>query len=192
MSTLSLAPPRPTVWTVPTFHRVRESGVWDGRRPILLQGTVWELGPMNPPHAVSVNLVFQALQPIFGAGWVIRPQLPLVLDLDTDPLPDIAVVTGSPRDYLHDHPKTAALVVEISDTTLGLDITEKAELYATADIRDYWVLDLNAQRLLVFRDPAALPDGGASYRSHLTLGPAESISPLAAPSATVRVADLLP
>src|SRR5262249_32064485 len=80
----------------------------------------------------------------------------------------------------------------VSDTTLALDLTEKAELYATAGIPDYWVLDLTGRRLLVFRDPGPVAAGGAAYRTHLTLGPSESVTPLSAPNASVTVADLLP
>ena len=107
-------------------------------------------------------------------------------------MPDIAVVAGGPRDFTATHPTTAGLVVEVSDTTLALDLAEKAELYATAGVSDYWVLDLTGRRLLVFRDPAPVAAGGAAYRTHLTLGPTDTVSPLAASSAVIAVADLLP
>ena len=68
----------------------------------------------------------------------------------------------------------------------------KAELYAEAAVPEYWVIDLPNRRLLVFRDPAPLPVGGHTYRTHLTPGPADAVSPLAAPAAVVKVADLLP
>ena len=83
-------------------------------------------------------------------------------------------------------------MVEVADSTLARDTTVKAEMYATAGIADYWVLDLAHRELLVFRDPATLPDGGAAYRTHFTLDATESVSPLAMPGATVRVLDLLP
>jgi Uma2 family endonuclease len=83
-------------------------------------------------------------------------------------------------------------VVEISDTSLTYDLTTKAELYATAGIPDYWVLDVDGRQLIVFRDPQPIPDGGAAYRSRTTHAPADAVAPLAAPSAAVRVADLLP
>lgn len=183
----------PLRWTVATFHRVNATGVFEGRRPMLLRGILMEQGPMNPPHATSVDLTVEALRAVFVAGWRVRSQLPLVLGLDTDPFPDVAVVAGGPRDFAIAHPTTAVLVVEVSDTTHAVDMTEKAELYATASIPEYWVLDLNARQLHVYRDPqhnAAL--GATAYHTHNTLGPTDSVSPLAAPTSTVRVADLLP
>jgi Uma2 family endonuclease len=146
---------------------------------------------MNPPHATAIELATDALRTAFGSGWRVRVQLPLVLGLDTDPLPDIAIVAGKPRDT-PTHPTTAALVVEVSDTTLALDLTEKAELYATGGVANYWVLDLTGLRLLVFRDPAPVPAGGTAYRTHQTLGPAESVTPLAASNSPITVSDLLP
>ncbi len=184
--------PRPLLWTVAEFHRVNGSGIWLGRRPILLRGVILEQGPMDPPHATGVALVTKALAAVFGTGWELRGQLPLVFGLHTDPIPDMAVVTGSARDYAAIHPTTAALVVEVRDTTLATDLTEKVELYAEAGIADYWVADVDGKRLLVFRDPYQHPAGGFTYRTHLTLGPTDTVTPLAAPHASVKVADLLP
>lgn len=189
---MSANPPRPLLWTVAQFHRVNATGVFEGRRPILLRGVLLEQGPMNPPHATAVDLTSEVLRTVFGTGWRVRVQLPLVLGLDIDPMPDLAVMQGAPRDFAQAHPTTAALVVEVSDTTLALDLTEKAELYATAGVADYWVLDLTGRRLLVFRDPTPIPAGGTAYHTHLTLGPSESVTPLAVPNSTIAVADLLP
>jgi Uma2 family endonuclease len=85
-------------------------------------------------------------------------------------------------------------VVEVSDATLFYDTTTKAELYATANVPEYWVLDVANKQLHVFRDPVALPAGlgATAYATHLTLNPGDVVSPLAAPAATIAVADLLP
>ena len=148
---------------------------------------------MDPPHAEALEVLTEAIRTVFGLGWRIRIQLPLHVDQDNNPMPDVAVVAGKPG-YHGAHPTTAALVVEVADATLASDITDKAERYATAGIADYWVLDLNGRRLLVFRDPVPLPAGlgATAYKTHLTLGTTDSVSPLAAPASTIRVADLLP
>jgi Uma2 family endonuclease len=197
--TALLTPPHPSGlpplrWTVAAFHRAGSLGLFDGRRAILLRGVLLEQGPMNPPHATAILVTNETLRGVFGSGWTVRVQLPLVLSLDTDPIPDFAVVRGGVRDHATTHPATAELVMEVSDTTLDADTTETAELYATAGIADYWVLDLDGRRLLVFRDPVPLPAGlgATAYRTHLSFGPADAVSPLAHPAAVVRVADLLP
>jgi Uma2 family endonuclease len=187
--------PQVVRWTVDLFHRVNATGVFEGRRPFLIHGVLLEQGPMNPPHAIAMELLVDVMRATFGAGWRVRSQLPLVLGLETDPFPDLAIVSGTARGTT-EHPTSASLVVEVSDTTLTIDTTKKAELYATAGVPDYWVLDLSNRQLHVFRDPAPLPLptdlAATAYKTHLTLSPADTVSPLAAPTATVRVADLLP
>lgn len=110
---------------------------------------------------------------------------------DADVCPDVVVVPGWITDYT-DHPTVSLLIVEVAGDTFDMDATTKAEVYATAGIADYWVLDPDDRRLLVFRDPRPLPPGGVAYRSLTELGEADTVSPLAAPGAELRVADLLP
>ena len=147
---------------------------------------------MDAPHAIAVEKTDAELRTAFGKGWRYRVQLPLVLGQDTDPMSDIAVIRGAPGAVVH--PTAAELVVEIADSSLHYDTITKAELYATAGIPEYWVLDVDGRQLHVFRTPATHPQGRAAttYLSHTTHGPTETITPLAAPTATVRVADLLP
>jgi Uma2 family endonuclease len=152
---------------------------------MLINGVILEEGPMDPPHAITLELVEETIRTAFGVGWRFRSQLPLVLGQDLDPEPDFAVMAGTPRGATG-HPTTADLVIEVADSSLDFDINDKRLLYARAGIREYWVVDVNGRRLRVYRDPQA-----GDYTTQHTLGPAEAVSPLAAPSATVRVADLL-
>jgi len=80
----------------------------------------------------------------------------------------------------------ASLLVEVADSSLNFDTNEKRLLYARAGIREYWVVDINGRRLLTYRDPQ-----GGDYATHQALGPSDTVVPLAAPAAAVRVADLL-
>jgi Uma2 family endonuclease len=186
-------PPRNMLWTVDQFHYLGDLGMFEGRRAMLIDGVIVEEGPMNPPHRISLELCEGALRAVFGAGWRACNQMPLVLGQTTDPEPDLAVIAGSPRGATS-HPNTAALVVEVSDTSLRYDTTVKLSLYAAGGITDYWVVDVASRQLLIFRDPQpdATQSHGHGYATHLTFGPNDTVSPLAAPNATVRVADLLP
>jgi Uma2 family endonuclease len=177
--------PRPVSWTCAEFHRFGDLGVFEGRRAMLIDGVILEEGPMNPPHAITLELVEEAIRTAFGTGWRFRSQSPLILGQDLDPEPDFAVIAGTPRGS-SGHPTMADLVVEVADSSLDFDTNEKRLLYARAGIREYWVVDINGRRLRIYRDPR-----GGDYASQLAFGPAEAVSPLAALSATVRVADLL-
>ena len=72
-------------------------------------------------------------------------------------------------------------------TTLGFDRIRKKRLYARNGIRDYWIVDVNAARLEVYRDPVA-----DDYASKATYGRGDRIQPLAATGGHLQVADLLP
>jgi Uma2 family endonuclease len=177
-------------WSVAEYHRLGELGVFGpDERLELIVGEILPMSPIKSPHAAATTVVHLALLPVFGAGWVVRTQLPLTLGEDSEPQPDVAVVSGDPSDYWDAHPKSAALIVEVSDATLRFDQTEKATLYARAGIPEYWVLNLPQRRLEVRRDPD-LPTG--QYRSVSSRGDGETVSPLAAPGTTIAVSDLLP
>ncbi len=186
-------PPRPLLWTVDEFHMLGDLGVFEGRRAMLIDGVILEEGPMNPPHAIAATKTEEAIRDVVARTQHVRVQKPLVLGQRTDPEPDVAIVAGRPGDYTS-HPTTALLVIEVADSSLRIDTGEKLVLYAAGGIADYWVLDVNARQLLVFRDPAPDPSSptGHAYATRLTFGPADRVTPLAAPHASVAVADLLP
>jgi Uma2 family endonuclease len=78
-------------------------------------------------------------------------------------------------------------VGEVSDSTLAYDRSEKARLYAEAQIPEYWILNVVGSYLEVRRDPE---DG--EYRSLQTLRITASVTPLFAPDTSIAIADLLP
>lgn len=202
MSTLTIpvravkpsAVPQPKRWTVDEFYALWNQGWFEGCKPMLLDGEILEMAFPNPQHDTSLTLVLYALMTVFGAGYVVRPQMPLPMGQMWDPLPDLAVVRGCLRDYAMAHPRTAILIVEVSESTLSIDTGRKANLYASGGIADYWVVDLDNRRLIVFRDPVADPSVylGFRYNTRIELDPTASISPLAVPQTSFTVGDWLP
>jgi Uma2 family endonuclease len=191
----------PSVDSPPTFRFTREqyykladAGFFRDKRVQLIEGIIYTMAPQGKPHYLTLNLVVRALTRIFPeqSYWV-RSQGPLNLGLSSDPEPDVAVVAGEMRS-LSDHPTSAILVVEVSDTTLSFDRKKKASLYAQAGIADYWIINLRDHCIEIRRDPVADPDApfGFRYQSLTTLKPPESLTPLANPTAQIPIADLLP
>jgi Uma2 family endonuclease len=170
------------------YERMIDAGVFGpDDRLELLDGEVVEMAPQKSRHATAVRLLERALEKAFGTGFDIRAQLPLRISEQSEPEPDIAVVAGSPRDYRDAHPETALLVVEVSETTRTYDRGRKLAAYARAGIPEYWILDVLAETLEVCRRPL-----GEDYAERHILKAGESVSPEAAPTATIAVADLLP
>jgi Uma2 family endonuclease len=177
--------PRPVSWTCAEFHCFGDLGLFEGRRAMLIDGVILEEASKNPPHAITLELVEQTIRTAFGTGWRFRKRSPLVLGQHLDPEPDFAVIAGTPRGS-SGHPTMADLVIEVADSSLDFDTTQKRLLYARAGIREYWVVDINGRRLLVYRDPQ-----GGDYAIQLVCGPTDAVSPLVLTTTTVRVADLL-
>jgi Uma2 family endonuclease len=187
--------PRRALFTSDEFHDMGDSGALEGRSVILVDGEILDMPNPNPPHDAVVGIIDYVLKAIFPLpNYWVRIQTGFPTTTDTDPVPDLAVVPGSPRDYPKKHPRVAVLIVEVADSSLAFDRSEKADLYAAAGIEDYWVVDLVNHQLLVFRDPVAdsASRRGSSYRTKLALGPTDTVSPLAKPTAIISVADLLP
>lgn len=96
------------------------------------------------------------------------------------------MVEGSPRSHLETHPTTAALVVEVSDSSLSFDRSRKLPLYARNGVPAVWILNLVEGTLEVHRHPA-----GDGYRQREVLDPGGRVSS-AALREPVAVAELLP
>lgn len=220
MSTTAEAGPTPVVWTDAEFDRMvavgvlpanhsrqgvrftrdqyftlAEHGFFDGRRVMLIHGEILEMASVKEPHACGVSALADVLKSAFGAGFFVREEKPLDHCVTTEPEPDVVVVPGSWQTYRRSPTAPAAVVAlvvaEVADSTLDYDTTTKAELYATAGIADYWVLDVANERLLVFRDPQPLA-GVIAYRTCLTLSAGDTITLLAVPSVPIPIADFFP
>jgi len=81
-------------------------------------------------------------------------------------------------------PGDLRLVFEISDSTVGFDLTTKAGLYARAGIVEYWVFDIQARSLVVHRDPHQ-----GLYRLVTVYSAREPVTPLASPASEFRMGD---
>lgn len=176
------------LWTCEEYERMGDVGlIGPEERTELIEGVIYRMAAQKSRGAVAIGLVQEALQRAFGAGVHTRIQLPMLLGERSEPEPDVAVVSGSPRDYLPRHPSMAFLVVEVSDTTLAFDRGIKSALYARAAIPEYWIVNVVRGQLEVHRDPG--PDG---YRLRMVLKRGDSVSPLARPHSSIPIADLLP
>jgi Uma2 family endonuclease len=170
-----------------------EVGVLDENdRVELLDGLLVVREPQGSLHATAVLKTREALASAFGRRFHVRSQLPVALDDLSEPEPDLCVVSGRITKYRDGHPSSPVLVVEVAETSLGIDRLRKGSLYARAGIADYWIVNLVDTLLEVYREPVQSTTGRWSYRRVRLLRPSATIVPLGAPKHRVRVADLLP
>lgn len=165
-----------TKWTLDDYHRMVASGVLDDRPVELLRGEIVEMAPEGEPHAYLITETTTYLIRTMGERATVRQDHPITLpDHGSEPEPDIAVVRPLGREYLHHHPYPQDIfwLIEFSDSSLAKDLEEKRQLYAQARIPEYWVVDLQQSRLIVFRNP------GADDYLQTTTATAGMVTPLA-------------
>jgi Uma2 family endonuclease len=181
-------------WTRLEYDRLVEAEILGPEdRVELLGGAMVVKEPQYSPHATAISLVHRGLTTALGSAWHARAQMPIALDEESEPEPDICVVPGDPRDYRDAHPERPVLIVEVALSRLRFDREHKGSLYARARIADYWIVNIPDRRE-VYREP--MPDAAAPfawrYGRVVTLGPDERVALLAVPAALVIVAELLP
>ena len=173
-------------WSVHDYHLMVETGILRDRQVELLAGEIVEMSPETPIHYTTAKRGTKYLEALLSGQADVRFNGPITL-ADSEPEPDIAIVRLPESAYVDRHPAPADIfwLIEVAKTSLKKDIEIKAAIYAAAGIREYWVLDLSAQQIIVFRNPQ-----NGEYVEEQTLATG-TIAPLAFPNIAVSVSRLL-
>ena len=167
------------------FDRMVDAGLLgEDERVELLFGYLVAMSPIGARHAATVNRLTRLLVTAIGDRGVVCIQNPLALSDDSEPQPDVAVVP--PGDYDEALPTEALLVIEVADSSLETDRTDKARLYATAGVPEYWVVNLIDRVVEVSTVPhGALYSHTATYRAQ------DAIRLVRFPDLEISVSDVL-
>ncbi|MGD1942945.1 MAG: Uma2 family endonuclease [Leptolyngbyaceae cyanobacterium] len=186
--------PRIHLWSRDEYYRLADLNFFQGRRVELIEGQVIDMAAMKSAHAIAIDLVDAALQPVFATGYYIRQQKPFVIGDSSEPEPDIAVVPGTIRDYTDAHPTTAVLIIEVADSSLRYDRKVKGSLYAKAGIAEYWIVNLNDRQLEVYSAPQAdtSAEYGFSYRRQQHYKTGQTVPLPERADTAIAVGDLFP
>jgi Uma2 family endonuclease len=167
-------------FTVREYRRIADAGVFGPHdRVELIAGEIIEMPPIGSHHAVCVARLDRLFNRLAGDDVVVWIQNPLLLDDQSEPLPDVMLLKGTTELYLDEHPRPAAvlLLVEVSDTSLQYDRGTKLPMYAAAGIPEVWIIDLAARQIDIYRDPA-----GRSYSTHSACQGKDLLAPRLLPS----------
>jgi Uma2 family endonuclease len=168
------------------YHELVATGILDDRRVELLDGDIVEMPPAGMPHTVYCGRTVKYLRNLLGDRAEIRETHPVTLPNNSEPEPDVVIVRVPDTQYLVHHPYPADIfwLIEYSDTTLAKDLNTKQRIYARAGILEYWVVNLQASELIVFKGV-----GNDGYQTETTLNDG-SISPSSFPDLEVEVRKL--
>ncbi|WP_017661943.1 Uma2 family endonuclease [Baaleninema simplex] len=184
-----LNPIKVRLLTVEDYHRMAEAGILHpDERVELLDGEILQMSPIGRRHAAYVLRIANQLKDELGSRTFIDVQNPVVLNDYSEPQPDIVLLP--PREDFYIETGVSAsdvyLVVEVSDSTLEFDRTEKLPRYALAEIPEVWIVDTNANQLEVYRNPVE-----GKYQTSQILSRGDRISILAFPNREIELNTLL-
>ena len=176
-------------FTVEEYHRMAETGILaPGERVELFRGLVRRMSPKNVAHVVAATTLYQRLAAALAGRASVFKEDPLkLLELDSEPEPDILVISSP---LISDYGKADARpmwIVEVAEFSLRYDLTAKAALYAEAGVPEYWVVNLVDRELVVFLSPES-----GEYRERSIFRPGASVAPHAWPDVVIPIDGLFP
>jgi len=147
------SPPR--IVTTPEKVRLRvedfllldEHGAFaDHTKTELLDGEIYFMNAQHSRHArIKTEMAVELSLALRALGSDLRPIVEASTRVSDYSLPEPDIVVTS---YKGPHVvplESVALLVEVSDTTLSIDLGRKARIYAAAGIAEYWVIDAEAR-----------------------------------------------
>lgn len=181
--------PQKHLTDIAEWHRMGEAGIFPpDSRMELIEGEILHMAPIGFNHAGHVARLIHALAPLIQDRAIINAQNPVQLSDLSEPEPDFLLLHPEPNFYTTRHPNASdvLLLVEVSDTTLRFDRSQKLRLYATHNIPEYWIVNLIDDCLEVCRQPQ---DG--DYLQKIVLGKSDSLNLVALPEVRIEVAAIL-
>jgi Uma2 family endonuclease len=141
--------------TVDQYERLVNTGVLDGQPIELINGLLVRKMAKKPPHVVACEAMRDELLPLVPAGWRLTIEAPVRIPDFDEPEPDLGLVRGA-RDQYEDHhpgPADIGLLVEVADSTLDRDRSEKQLAYARGRVPIYWIVNLVDRQIEIYSGP---------------------------------------
>jgi Uma2 family endonuclease len=133
------------------YDRLVGLGAFEGEKLELLYGRLVSMSPQGQGHAFSIRRLTRLLVLGLRERADVCVQLPFVASDLSEPEPDVAIVPVG--DYLEGHPRSALLVIEVAESSVGDDRSLKGPLYAAAGVPEYWIVNLVEGVVEVYREP---------------------------------------
>ena len=143
-------------FTLREYHKMIETGVLtDGEPYELLEGYLVLKMSRGTPHDEAMDFLDAAFVPLIPSGWYVRSQRAITL-VESEPEPDYAVIRGRRTHNRGHHPLASdiSLVIEVSNSSLPIDRTDKARIYARASIPVYWIVNVVDKVIEVLTQPS--------------------------------------
>lgn len=125
----------------------------DGRRIEFIGGELFEKDTIDPERYHCVVRLHEILLNVTEPDDIVGVHGPVRLSMRNQPEPDL-LVARVPSTKALPTPADTLLVIEVSDSTRRRDRRDKLPLYAGAGILEAWIVDLVAERIERYTEPA--------------------------------------
>ena len=159
-----------------------------GARVELLDGQLVDMMPIGPFHSGVVTRLINLFSKLSEDRWTVFCQNPVRLDRHSEPQPDLMLVKNRADSYTRNHPvpEDVFLLVEVADSSLDFDQSDKLPAYGKAGIPEVWIVNLPERHVEIYREPHF-----TGYGSTVIVREGETAAPFAFPDAQVSVTALL-
>lgn len=150
----------------------------EDERVELIDGVIREMSPKGSKHTASVRRLTNLLPRLLHSRALVSIQDPIVLNDDTEPEPDIAMMKNRDDAYAEAHPRPedVLFLIEVADTSLEYDREVKLPRYAATGIPEVWIVNLVESIIEVYREPfLAFGTGRYRIRMDFVEGDTESL-----------------
>ena len=182
-------------FSIDEYHKMIEAGILsEGERAELIDGVIVQMCAQKSKHSAVISRFTTLLYPpVIERKALLRVQLPITLNDDTEPEPDLVLVKYREDAYVESHPGPGdvLLLIEVSDTTLGMDKLVKLPRYAASGIPEVWIVNLVDDIIEVYREPLELPDGTATYQRRTDFVKGDVLTPQAISALKIAVDEML-
>lgn len=170
------------------FDRMVLRGAFEDLEPMkveLIYGELRLMNPAGPVHEGEIQFLME---------WSVLNSDPQEISIrvqssincgDHRPEPDLVWSRKMPAKRIRPTHEDVVLLIEVSDSSAQQDLGEKAKLYAEHGIPEYWVVDIQAEKVHVHRNPLQ-----GIYQSIQPFSKAAFISPLCQKDASLSLAEL--
>jgi Uma2 family endonuclease len=182
-------------FSVAEYHKMIDTSIiYEGERVELIDGVITKMPAQRYKHRiVTRKFSEQFYQIVLERKALLYVQSPVTLNDCTEPEPDLALVKYREDEYPEGHPtaKDVLFLIEVSDSTLGMDKAIKLPRYAASGISEVWIANLVDDRIEVYQNPTPLPDGTAIYQTQTDFASGDVLSSNALPDVQISVDDVL-
>jgi Uma2 family endonuclease len=175
--------------SVSDYYRMGDAGILhEDSRVELIEGELIDMSPIGSHHAGIVTLISHLLNKKISDQAIVSVQNPVRLSDWSEPQPDIMLLKPRSDYYYDSHPKPSDVLVliEVADSSIDYDRKTKLPLYARSGIQEFWIIDMNTQRLERYTQPN---ETGYGYCE--TLDKTGKISPTALPDVVIDLSRIL-